>query len=118
MGGTESKPNGVELMQEELKKNVIVVFSGTRCVWCHRLADLLQQRGLATVTHTVFLDRHPDGQHIAHALNITTGQRTIPNVFIGGVHVGGYSMVEHLANTGELDRMIAAKSRPPPQPSS
>eukprot|EP01059_Diplonema_ambulator_P010163 TRINITY_DN20162_c0_g1_i1.p1 TRINITY_DN20162_c0_g1~~TRINITY_DN20162_c0_g1_i1.p1 ORF type:complete len:119 (+),score=27.17 TRINITY_DN20162_c0_g1_i1:48-404(+) len=112
MGGSATKMTEVEKVQQELDKNIIVVFSGTRCPWCYRLKDLLHASGLSHLTHTILLDRVPEGNELAHGLNLLTRQRTIPNVFIGGVHVGGYSEVEHLLHTGELETMInAVKSR-------
>eukprot|EP01064_Diplonema_japonicum_P030097 TRINITY_DN501_c4_g1_i1.p1 TRINITY_DN501_c4_g1~~TRINITY_DN501_c4_g1_i1.p1 ORF type:complete len:126 (+),score=28.77 TRINITY_DN501_c4_g1_i1:27-380(+) len=108
MGTTATKPSEVDMVTEELKKNVIVVFSGTRCPWCYRLKDLLHASSLSHLTHTILLDRVPNGNDLAHGLNLMTKQRTIPNVFVGGVHVGGYSEVEHLIGTGELEKMISA----------
>ena len=31
----------------------------------------------------------PDGEAIQNELAKLTGQRTVPNIFIGGVHLGG-----------------------------
>eukprot|EP01061_Rhynchopus_euleeides_P029107 TRINITY_DN47570_c0_g1_i1.p2 TRINITY_DN47570_c0_g1~~TRINITY_DN47570_c0_g1_i1.p2 ORF type:complete len:136 (+),score=63.07 TRINITY_DN47570_c0_g1_i1:56-409(+) len=114
MGALSSAPakvDTVELVREEVKRNVIVIFSGTRCVWCHRLRDLLQSNNMAHLSHTVLLDTHPQGNDFASGLFKITNQRTIPNVFIGGAHVGGFSEVQHLLQTGELQRILDAAPR-------
>ena len=49
------------------------------------------------------LDRlETDGPTIQTALADKTGQRTVPNVFIGGTHVGGNSDLQELNENGEL----------------
>ena len=35
------------------------------------------------------LDVEPDGDDIQNALASWTGQRSVPNVFVGGKHIGG-----------------------------
>lgn len=42
------------------------------------------------------------------ALVQLTGQRTVPNVFIGGKHVGGLDRCQELEDSGELHKMLAA----------
>ena len=85
------------MVQEKISKTPIVVFSGTYCVWCVRLQTLLKEHELLGMTKTIMLDKDPQGQEYAHGLNLLTGQRTIPNVFVNGVHVGGYSEVCYLS---------------------
>ena len=35
-----------------------------------------------------------------------SGQRTVPNAFIGGKHIGGYENCCELGNSGELKKML------------
>ena len=35
------------------------------------------------------------------------GRRTVPQIFIGGRHIGGYDDLSALDKTGELDRLLA-----------
>ena len=37
------------------------------------------------------LDKMSDGADIQNTLLEITGQKTVPNIFIGGTHVGGFS---------------------------
>ena len=43
-----------------------------------------------------------DGEAIQAALLEISGQRTVPNVFIGGAHVGGNDDVHNANNSGDL----------------
>jgi glutaredoxin 3 len=56
-----------------------------------------------------------DGPLIQMELLTRTGQRTVPNVFIGGKHMGGDSDLTQLFESGELLKMLksftAASSR-------
>ena len=45
------------------------------------------------------------------ALEAITGQRTVPNVFINGKHIGGCDTVTKLYSTGELARLLVAGQR-------
>lgn len=43
-----------------------------------------------------------DGEEIQAALLEISGQRTVPNVFIGGAHVGGNDDVQKAKKSGDL----------------
>lgn len=44
------------------------------------------------------------------ALRQRTGQRTVPQIFIDGKLIGGYSDLAELDSRGELDRMLGSGS--------
>lgn len=50
----------------------------------------------------LFLDYVEDGSEIQAALAEWTGQRTVPNVFIGGKHIGGCDTTTALHGEGKL----------------
>ncbi|KAL5076404.1 hypothetical protein RYX36_015388 [Vicia faba] len=83
-----------EVMETSLSKakelaasSPVFLFSKTYCGYCKRVKDLLKQLG---ATYKVLeLDIESDGGEIQAALAEWTGQRTVPNVFIGGKHIGG-----------------------------
>lgn len=54
------------------------------------------------------LDHEADGSAIQDELANQTGQRTVPNVFINGKHIGGNSDVQALLSSGELKKLVAA----------
>jgi glutaredoxin 3 len=49
-----------------------------------------------------------DGPLIQMELMTTTGQRTVPNIFINGEHIGGDSDFTKLHESGDLQEMLAA----------
>jgi glutaredoxin 3 len=40
-----------------------------------------------------------------------TGRRTVPQIFIGNTHVGGYDDISALESRGELDALLLAESK-------
>eukprot|EP00250_Pteridium_aquilinum_P006778 c16621_g1_i1 orf=160-468(+) len=67
--------------------NPVVVFSKSFCPYCKQVKQLLESLGVKM--KAVELDQESDGSDVQAALAEWTGQRTVPNVFIGGQHVGG-----------------------------
>lgn len=66
-----------------------MVFSATYCPYCAKVKTFLKE---LEVEHTVWeLDEMLGGDEVKSWLAETTGQRTIPNVFIKGNHIGGSS---------------------------
>jgi glutaredoxin 3 len=52
------------------------------------------------------LDVESDGSEIQDALKEWTGQRTVPNVFINGKHIGGCDDTMALNNDGKLVSLL------------
>ncbi|XP_042507356.1 glutaredoxin-like [Macadamia integrifolia] len=73
--------------KEIVSSNPTVVFGKTHCPYCKRVKQLLSE--LKVTYKVVELDLEADGSDIQAALLEWTGQKTVPNVFIGGNHIGG-----------------------------
>lgn len=81
----------------------IELYTTRTCPYCHMARALLQRRGLAFEEIDVTGDP-PRRQW----LRLATGRDTVPQIFIGGVSVGGYSDLSELEDSGQLDAMLAA----------
>ncbi|KAJ6423911.1 hypothetical protein OIU84_024813 [Salix udensis] len=86
--------------KELVSTNSVVVFSKTFCPYCTKVKQLLNQLGAKYIA--VELDTEKDGNEIQSALLVWTGQRTVPNVFIGGNHIGGCDNTTGLHQEGKL----------------
>jgi len=69
-------------------------------------ADLFDS--LDQPTNTIKLNERSDGPEMQAALAELTGQRTVPNVFIKGKHLGGNDDTQKAAKSGKLQEMLAA----------
>jgi glutaredoxin 3 len=52
------------------------------------------------------LDEITNGAAIQNALLDMTGQRTVPNVYVKGMHVGGNDDTQAAAKSGKLQEML------------
>ncbi|KAK4417790.1 Glutaredoxin [Sesamum alatum] len=86
--------------KELVSTNSVVVFSKTYCPFCVTVKELLTKLGASF--KAIELDKEGDGSEIQSALAEWTGQRTVPNVFIGGKHIGGCDATTALHNQGKL----------------
>ncbi len=86
--------------QEMVQSNSVMVFSKSFCPFCVNVKKLLDDLGAAY--KAIELDAESDGKEIQAALAEWTGQKTVPNVFIGGKHIGGCDATTNLHKEGKL----------------
>ncbi|MDP2802740.1 MAG: glutaredoxin 3 [Phreatobacter sp.] len=82
----------------------IVVYTKDYCPYCHAAKELLRKKGAAFTE--VDIQKHPDRR--AEMIQKAGGRTTVPQIFIGGKHVGGCDDIHALDGAGKLDPMIAA----------
>jgi glutaredoxin 3 len=81
----------------------IIVYSGPNCPFCVRAKALLKKKGAAFEE----VDVKADTARFEEMLGRSNGKRTIPQIFIGAVHVGGCDDLHALDAAGKLDAMLA-----------
>ncbi len=64
---------------------------------------LLQKKGVTNL-EKILIDRDPAQREI---MMTRTGRRTVPQIYIGETHVGGYDDLVALDRTGQLDPLLA-----------
>jgi glutaredoxin 3 len=85
----------------------VVLYTTEYCSYCHQAKRLLTRKRVAFTE--VPVEGRPD---LRSFLISASGQRTVPQIFINGRSVGGFSDIAALDRRGELDRLLAA---PPPE---
>jgi glutaredoxin len=91
------------LVLEKNATNPVVVYSKTYCPYCSEVKALFAS--LSVPAKVVELDALPD---VAAAVKAVTGRGTVPQVFVGGVHVGGCDDTVAANASGELGRLLKA----------
>ena len=81
----------------------VTVYSTTYCPYCVRAKDLLTRKNVAYTEINVEDDAERE-KMIAKA----GGRRTVPQIFIGDTHVGGFDDLNALDKEGKLDALLAA----------
>jgi glutaredoxin 3 len=89
-------------MSEDIMKTVEIYTSPT-CGYCYAAKRLLSAKGVSFAEVDVV--RHPDRR--AEMTKRANGGRTVPQIFIGGEHVGGCDDLYALDGAGKLDAMLA-----------
>jgi glutaredoxin 3 len=81
------------------------MYSTEVCPFCVRAERLLRAKGVSEIAK-VRVDLEP-------ALRLEmlrkTGRRTVPQIYIGEVHVGGYDDLVALDRAGQLEPLLAAE---------
>ena len=80
----------------------VVVFSSPFCGYCAAAKRLLMKKGADFIEINVLAN--PERRREMTELS---GRRSVPQIFLGGQHIGGYSELRALDASGELDSMLA-----------
>lgn len=75
------------LVDTKISEHTVIVWSKSYCPFCVKAKAALDAMEVDYLA--VEIDRISEEKLIQNALNNKTGQRTVPNVFIDGEHVGG-----------------------------
>ena len=81
----------------------VEIYTTPFCPYCHAAKRLLQKKGAAYTEIDVSQD--PDLR--MKMTQRANGRRTVPQIFIGGQHVGGSDDLYALDHAGKLDPMLA-----------
>ncbi len=81
----------------------VVMYSTAVCPYCVRADQLLLRKGV-TELEKVRIDLDPAQRD--HMIEIT-GRRTVPQIFIGDLHVGGCDDLYALEHEGKLDALLS-----------
>lgn len=73
------------------------------CPYCVRASRLLDRKGVAVEKIYVDLDAVQRQEMIR-----ITGRTSVPQIFVGTRHVGGFDELSELDADGELDALLAA----------
>lgn len=81
----------------------VVMYTTPICPYCVRAKSLLKQKGVSWTEIDVSRDA---AERVA--LMERTRQRTVPQIFINGEHIGGSDDLYALERAGKLDALLVA----------
>ncbi len=79
----------------------IVVYSSSFCPYCSWAKRLLKNKKVKYEERSVDGDRN-----LRSEMEKRSGRSTVPQIFIGSTHVGGYDDMAALDRKGELDKLL------------
>jgi glutaredoxin 3 len=81
----------------------VLMYSTAVCPYCQRAESLLKARGVTEIEKVrIDLDPSRRDEMIAR-----TGRRTVPQIFVGSTHVGGFDDLSALDREGKLAPLLA-----------
>ena len=85
-----------------MSETEVVVYSTGWCPYCDRAKALLGRKEVAF--REIRVDEDPAERDAM--LKRSGGRRTVPQIFVGDHHVGGFDELYALDKTGELDKLL------------
>ena len=80
----------------------VMMYSTGVCPFCRMAERLLESKGV-TAIEKVRIDLEPERRR---EMMEKTGRRTVPQIYIGATHVGGFDDLAALDHAGRLDELL------------
>lgn len=93
---------GLYAVNQKIMNKKVIIYSTNTCPFCVRAKELLKARQIQY--DEIRIDENPEQRQIMEKLS---GRRTVPQIFIGTKHVGGFDDLKALSDRGELDQWLA-----------
>ena len=82
----------------------VLAYTVDYCPYCKKAKALLKEKGVDFEDVDITANEDAMRKKIAE---ISGGRTTVPQIFINGVHIGGYTDLKALNDSGKLDEMLA-----------
>ena len=80
----------------------VTLYSTAVCPYCVRAERLLEAKGVTSI-EKIRVDLDPEQRVL---MMERTGRRTVPQIYIGDTHVGGFDDLHALDQAGGLDPLL------------
>ena len=80
----------------------IEIYTGPLCAFCDRAIALLNKKGVSFKE----INLASDASKMEEMIKRTNGMKTVPQIFIGGQHIGGNDKLQVLENEGKLNSLL------------
>jgi glutaredoxin 3 len=80
----------------------VVMYTSAVCPYCVRAERLLDSKGITNI-EKIRVDLDPEQKVV---MMQKTGRRTVPQIYVGATHVGGFDDLYALDQAGKLDPLL------------
>ena len=80
----------------------VILYTSSYCPYCTMAKRLLGQKGVHEITEI----NASASQAVWQEMQTKTGRRTVPQIFIDDVHVGGFDDLSALDRAGKLNALL------------
>jgi len=84
----------------------IDIYTKPWCPYCGRATNLLGRKGVSYNEIDVTLN-----PRLENEMKVRSGRQTVPQVFVGGVHIGGSDDLLLAEKNGLLDSLLAGNTK-------
>jgi glutaredoxin 3 len=88
-------------------KSTVIIYSSPFCGYCSAAKRLLDKKSISYTEIDVMFAPDLRAEMVARS-----GRQTVPQVFIGDKHIGGFDDLAALDKRGELDKLLVDVSVP------
>jgi len=88
----------------------VEVYSMTVCPWCVNAKKFLESKGIEYTEIKIDRDIENGREKLSE---LTGGERTVPQIFVDGKHIGGYDELVEMGNNGELEKLVSGGDTSP-----
>jgi len=81
--------------------NEVIIYSAAYCPYCTNAKELLRRNNIAF--EEIRIDLQPE---LRDEMIAKTDRRTVPQIFINGQAIGGYSELYALEKQGQLNKLL------------
>lgn len=82
----------------------VEIYTSPFCGFCHAAKRLLNSKSVKFTEYNVLLNPAKRSEMLARA----NGSYTVPQIFVGATHVGGFNELADLDRSGKLNALLAA----------
>ena len=104
MPPTGSPTDFGQKLEQLIAQNKVIIFSKTTCPFCSKVKALFDELNVDKVV--IELDQTEEGPQLHEALKAKVGRTSVPQVFIGGKHIGGCDDTFKAKDEGVLAQLL------------
>lgn len=88
------------------KTNDIEIYTIPTCPFCKKAKEKLNDNYLDYTEYDISHNEEEIRHKLAELFEIPSGRATVPQITINGKHIGGYSELKELINSGRLNQYL------------
>lgn len=102
--GSQASSDLQKRVDADIDSTKVLIYSKTYCPFCKATKGLMKSIGVNPTY--IELDVVEHGAEMQDAVAARSKQRSVPNIFIGGKHLGGNDVAQAAAKSGKLKALL------------
>ena len=86
-----------------MSNSAVTIYTGNRCAYCNAAKRLLDSKEVKYTEINV-----DDDPALREEMMTRTKRQSVPQIFIGDLHVGGFDDLAELNHDGKLDKLLSS----------